>query len=131
MKYIKRKSAVKPITGSIVDTMNVDDKTTNAPSIRVFEEEMKNIDSTQILTQTISKSASATAHVVTRKVLLGTITVPDGYSYIGTLQTDYTATSSIKGIYVYTEGTSVYADINNTGAVETVTIVCTALFIKK
>ena len=29
MKYIKRKSAVKPITGSIVDTTNIDDKTKN------------------------------------------------------------------------------------------------------
>ena len=36
MKFIKRKSAVKPITGSIVDTFNVDDKITNAPSLRLM-----------------------------------------------------------------------------------------------
>lgn len=40
MKYIKRKSAVKPITGSIVDTINIDDKTTNTYSARVIEEEL-------------------------------------------------------------------------------------------
>ena len=31
MIHIQRKSAVKPITGSIVDTSNVEDKITNAP----------------------------------------------------------------------------------------------------
>lgn len=38
MKYIKRKSAVKvdKITGSVVDTFNVNDKTTNAPSLRLM-----------------------------------------------------------------------------------------------
>lgn len=40
MKYIKRKSAVKPITGNIVDTFNVEDKTTNAPSIRAVEDKL-------------------------------------------------------------------------------------------
>lgn len=38
MKYIKRKSAVKPISGQIVDTWNVENKITNAPSIRLVEE---------------------------------------------------------------------------------------------
>ena len=38
MKYIKRKSAVKPITGNIVDTTNIDDKTTNTYSARVIDE---------------------------------------------------------------------------------------------
>ena len=37
-KYlIKRKSAVKPITGSIVDTTNIDDKTTNTYSANVID----------------------------------------------------------------------------------------------
>ncbi len=36
MKFIKRKSALKPITGSIVDTFNINDKTTNAPSLRLM-----------------------------------------------------------------------------------------------
>lgn len=38
MKYIEKKSIAKPITGEIVDTWNVDDKTTNAPSMRLVEE---------------------------------------------------------------------------------------------
>lgn len=37
-KFIKRKSAVKPITGSIVDTKNIIDKTTNTYSARVIDE---------------------------------------------------------------------------------------------
>lgn len=37
-KYIQRKSAIKPITGSIVDTTNVDDKISNAPSINLMEQ---------------------------------------------------------------------------------------------
>lgn len=37
MRYIKKKSAVKPITGSIVDTTNIDDKTTNTYSARVID----------------------------------------------------------------------------------------------
>ena len=37
MKFIKRKSAVKPITGSIVDTTNIDDKTTNTYSANVID----------------------------------------------------------------------------------------------
>lgn len=36
-KYIKRKSAVKPITGSIVDTKNIIDKTTNTYSANVID----------------------------------------------------------------------------------------------
>lgn len=38
MIHIQRKSAVKPITGSIVDTSNVEDKITNAPSINLMEQ---------------------------------------------------------------------------------------------
>lgn len=36
-KFIKRKSAVKPITGSIVDTKNIIDKTTNTYSANVID----------------------------------------------------------------------------------------------
>ena len=36
MKYIKRKSALKPISGNIVDTFNINNKTTNAPSLRLM-----------------------------------------------------------------------------------------------
>lgn len=38
MKWIKSKSAVKPITGSIVDTTNIEDKTTNTYSANVIDE---------------------------------------------------------------------------------------------
>ena len=37
MKYIKRKSALKPITGSIVDTTNINDKTKNTYSANVID----------------------------------------------------------------------------------------------
>ena len=37
MKFIKRKSAVKPITGSIVDTTNIDDKSKNTYSANVID----------------------------------------------------------------------------------------------
>ena len=42
MIFIKRKSAVKlpEINGSVVDTFNVEDKTTNAPSIRAVEDKL-------------------------------------------------------------------------------------------
>lgn len=43
MKYIKRKSAVKPITGSIVDTPNIDDKSKNTYSARIIEEQLANL----------------------------------------------------------------------------------------
>ena len=36
MKYIEKKSTASPITGKIVDTFNVDDMTTNAPSMRLM-----------------------------------------------------------------------------------------------
>lgn len=38
MKFIKRKSALKPITGSIVDTFNIANKTTNTYSARVIDD---------------------------------------------------------------------------------------------
>ena len=44
MKYIKRKSAVKPITGQIVDTVNVDDTTTNTYSARIINEKETTIN---------------------------------------------------------------------------------------
>ena len=42
MKYIKKMSSVPldPINGSVVDTFNVEDKTTNAPSIRAVEDKL-------------------------------------------------------------------------------------------
>ena len=40
MKYIKRKSAVKPITGSIVDTTNIADKTSNTYSANVIDSKL-------------------------------------------------------------------------------------------
>lgn len=38
MIYIKRKSAVQPISGSIVDTFEIDNRTTNTYSARVIDE---------------------------------------------------------------------------------------------
>lgn len=42
MKHIKKMSSVElpKINGSVVDTFNVEDKTTNAPSIRAVEEKL-------------------------------------------------------------------------------------------
>ena len=40
MRYIKRKSAVKPITGSIVDTTNIDDKSKNTYSAGVIDDKI-------------------------------------------------------------------------------------------
>lgn len=42
MKYIKKVSVspIPEINGSVVDTFNVEDKTTNAPSIRAVEEKL-------------------------------------------------------------------------------------------
>ena len=42
MKYIKRKSAVKPITGSIVDSTNIDDKTKNTYSAEIIDKTKQN-----------------------------------------------------------------------------------------
>ena len=47
MKFIKRKSALKPITGSIVDTFNVNDKTKNTYSANVIDELVKEVYSTE------------------------------------------------------------------------------------
>ena len=41
MKFIKRKSAVKPITGSIVDSTNIADKTSNTYSAKIIDEKNK------------------------------------------------------------------------------------------
>lgn len=35
---IKKKNTTIPINGKIVDTLNVEDKTSNAPSLRLVEE---------------------------------------------------------------------------------------------
>lgn len=42
MKYIKKMSSVElpKINGSVVDTFNVEDKTTNAPSVRAVENKL-------------------------------------------------------------------------------------------
>ena len=44
---IKKKNTTIPINGKIVDTENVEDKTSNAPSMRLMEEMMKDIYSTK------------------------------------------------------------------------------------
>ena len=44
---IKKKNTTIPINGKIVDTENVEDKTSNAPSMRLVEEMVKDIYSTE------------------------------------------------------------------------------------
>ena len=44
---IKKKNTTIPISGKIVDTENVEDKTSNAPSLRLVEEMVKDIYSTE------------------------------------------------------------------------------------
>ena len=44
---IKKKNTTIPISGKIVDTENVEDKTSNAPSMRLVEEMTKDIYSTE------------------------------------------------------------------------------------
>lgn len=44
---IKKKNTTIPINGKIVDTENVEDKTSNAPSLRLMEEMTKDIYSTE------------------------------------------------------------------------------------
>lgn len=44
---IKKKNTTIPISGKIVDTENVEDKTSNAPSLRLMGEMMKDIYSTE------------------------------------------------------------------------------------
>lgn len=44
---IKKKNTTIPISGKIVDTENVEDKTSNAPSLRLMEEMIKDIYSTE------------------------------------------------------------------------------------
>lgn len=44
---IKKKNTTIPINGKIVDTENVEDKTSNAPSMRLVEEMTKDIYSTK------------------------------------------------------------------------------------
>lgn len=41
---IKKKNTTIPISGKIVDTENVEDKTSNAPSLRLLEEKLENIN---------------------------------------------------------------------------------------
>ncbi len=38
IKYIQKKSTVQPITGKIVDTLNIEDKTKNTYSARVIDQ---------------------------------------------------------------------------------------------
>ena len=38
MKYIRKKSISKPISGSISDTLNIEDKKTNTYSAKIIEE---------------------------------------------------------------------------------------------
>lgn len=40
---IKKKNTTIPINGKIVDTENVEDKTSNAPSLRLLEEKIQNL----------------------------------------------------------------------------------------
>lgn len=40
IKYIQKKSAVKPLTGKIVNTVNIDDKTTNTYSASIIDQKI-------------------------------------------------------------------------------------------
>ena len=46
---IKKKNTTIPINGKIVDTENVEDKTSNAPSMRLTEEMIKEKYSTECM----------------------------------------------------------------------------------
>lgn len=71
MKCLKKVSTIQadPITGSIVDTFNVQDKTTNAPSVHAVEDKLSGITSS---ISTLSSNAIQKGNI---KVLTGSVTL--------------------------------------------------------
>lgn len=68
MKYIKKTSTapIPPINGAVVDNLNVENKTTNAPSIRLVEEMINPIGGFNFKTlyeDTTEKVGSKTANI--------------------------------------------------------------------
>lgn len=109
MKYIKRKSAVKPnIQGSIVDTFNVEDKTTNAPSVNAVENYIK-AQNTYSTEETFTGKYWINGKKIYRKVV--EFTVPSTSSD-GTLATGSKSfNNNIETIVNLTDG-MFYADNN-------------------
>lgn len=55
---IKKKNTTIPINGKIVDTDNVEDKTSNAPSLRLAEEMIKTLGEDKVKFKTASWNKS-------------------------------------------------------------------------
>lgn len=76
---IKKKNTTIPISGKIVDTENVEDKTSNAPSLRLVEEMLGNVQIINIQSKTLSADNLASGGSISKSDTFTAIDGADGY----------------------------------------------------
>lgn len=76
---IKKKNTTIPINGKIVDTENVEDKTSNAPSLRLVEEMLGNVQIINIQSKTLSADNLASGGSISKSDTFTAIDGADGY----------------------------------------------------
>lgn len=70
---IKKKNTTIPINGKIVDTDNVEDKTSNAPSLRLAEEMIKTLGEDKVKFKTASWNKSVSLNMSIGGFALGLV----------------------------------------------------------
>ena len=70
---IKKKNTTIPISGKIVDTDNVEDKTSNAPSLRLAEEMIKTLGEDKVKFKTASWNKSVSLNMSIGGFALGLV----------------------------------------------------------
>jgi len=70
---IKKKNTTIPINGKIVDTENVEDKTSNAPSLRLAEEMIKTLGEDKVKFKTASWNKSVSLNMSIGGFALGLV----------------------------------------------------------
>lgn len=76
---IKKKNITIPINGKIVDTENVEDKTSNAPSMRLVKEMIGNVQIISIQSKTLSASDLVAGGNTTKSDTFTEVEGADGY----------------------------------------------------
>ena len=106
IKYIQKKSAVKPLTGKIVNTVNIDDKTTNTYSASIIDQKIAAGAPSED-----SGDSVFVSQILTSGTKIGTITVNDVGTdlYAPTPSAAGTITTQVKS---YTSGEFSVYDTN-------------------
>jgi hypothetical protein len=103
MKYIKRKSAVKPITGSIVDTTNIDDTTSNTYSANVIDGLFGEWEKVNFVSTTDYLDMERSSLLVNKKLKLARVqiniakAVAQGTTTLANIPSEYAPNRSLMG----------------------------------